>query len=99
MLEAEFEEQTEDAVDAAQTEPACVDLVPVAQSAPWSEHTSQQLTRPDPCFLTQLIATAEQAPQTRQLRRATPADAQAAYQSVTGHNHVTPTGMLTQQST
>ena len=98
MLEAEFEEQTEDAVDAAETEPACVDLVPVALSAQWSEHASQQLTRPDPCFLTQLIATAEQAPQTRQLRRATPADAQAAYQSVTGHNHIMPTGVRTAQS-
>jgi hypothetical protein len=30
-------------------------------------------------FVTQLIATAEYAPQTRSLRRATPADAQAAY--------------------
>ena len=37
------------------------------------------LTRPDPSFVTQLIATAEQAPQTRNLRRGSYADAQAAY--------------------
>ena len=37
-------------------------------------------TRPDPTFVTQLIATAEQAPQTRNLRRGTYADAQAAYE-------------------
>jgi hypothetical protein len=37
------------------------------------------LIRPDPGFVTQLIATAEQAPQTRFLRRATPAAAKIAY--------------------
>jgi hypothetical protein len=37
------------------------------------------LTRPDPSFVAQLIATAEQAPQTRNLRRGSYADAQAAY--------------------
>ena len=37
-------------------------------------------TRPDPSFVTQLIATAEQAPQTRNLRRGSYADAQAAYE-------------------
>jgi hypothetical protein len=36
-------------------------------------------TRPDPSFLTQLIATADQAPQTRNLRRGSCTDAQAAY--------------------
>ncbi len=36
--------------------------------------------RPDPSFVTQLIATAEQAPQTRNLRRGSYADAQAAYE-------------------
>ena len=38
------------------------------------------LTRPDPSFVTQLIATAEHAPQTRKLRRGSYADAQAAYE-------------------
>ena len=37
------------------------------------------LPRPDPSFVTQLIATAEQVPQTRTLRRATSADALSAY--------------------
>ena len=35
--------------------------------------------RPDPTFVTHLIATADQAPQTRSLRRASLADAQTAY--------------------
>jgi len=37
------------------------------------------LMRPDASFVTQLIATAELAPQTRNLRRGSYADAQAAY--------------------
>ncbi len=37
------------------------------------------LPRPNSTFVTHLIATAEQVPQTRSLRRATPADAQTAY--------------------
>ncbi|WP_425989114.1 hypothetical protein [Afipia sp. DC4300-2b1] len=35
--------------------------------------------RPDASFVTHLIAMAEQTPQTRTLRRATPADAHAVY--------------------
>jgi hypothetical protein len=58
------------------TEP-CVDLVPLTPSARWLP--SQIRTRPDPTFVTHLIATAAQAPQTRKLRRATLADAQSAY--------------------
>jgi hypothetical protein len=42
-------------------------------------------TRADPGFLAHLIATAEQAPQTRLLRRATPADAQNAYTAAPAH--------------
>ena len=38
------------------------------------------LMRPDPSFVAQLIATADQAPQTRNLRRGSYADAQAAYE-------------------
>jgi hypothetical protein len=38
-----------------------------------------RLPRPDPTFVTHLIATAEQVPQTRSLRRGTAADAQTAY--------------------
>ena len=78
-------------------ESACVDLVPMLPSVQWSQAPHQPLSRPDPCFVTQLIATAEQDPQTRTLRRATSADAQAAYRSVTDHNHITRTGILTRQ--
>lgn len=57
--------------------PACVALVPVTATVRWLP--KRPLTRPDPGFVTQLIATAEQAPQTRNLRRGSPADAQIAY--------------------
>jgi hypothetical protein len=60
--------------------PACVALVPVASSAQWSpSHIQRSL--PSSIFVTQLIATAEQVPQTRGLRRATAADAQTAYRA------------------
>lgn len=58
-------------------EPACVELVPVTQPVQWSPRRA--IPRPDPTFLAQLIATADQAPQTRNLRRASLADAQTAY--------------------
>jgi hypothetical protein len=61
----------------ADAKPACVALVPVVSTAHWSRVPDQQRSRAD--FVTQLIATAEYAPQTRSLRRASPADAQAAY--------------------
>lgn len=70
--------QTEGAAGAADAEPACVALVPYTPALQWTSVTAC-LSRPDPCFVTQLIATAEQAPQTRTLRRATSADAQTAY--------------------
>ena len=57
--------------------PACVELVPVTQTVRWS--TKSAVARPDPEFVTHLIATADQAPQTRSLRRGTLEDAQTAY--------------------
>ena len=57
--------------------PACVELVPVTQTVRWS--TKSAVARPDPVFVTHLIATADQAPQTRSLRRGTLEDAQTAY--------------------
>jgi hypothetical protein len=57
-------------------EPACVDLVPLAQSLPLSP---RQAPRPDPTFIAHLIATADRAPQTCLLRRGSLADAQTAY--------------------
>ena len=57
--------------------PACAALVPVVPTIHWSRVPEQPLSRAD--FVTQLIATAEHLPQTRSLRRASPADAKAAY--------------------
>jgi hypothetical protein len=59
-------------------EPASTELVPVTQSAHWSPRAAP---RPDPTFVAQLIATADRAPQTCSLRRASLADAQAAYRA------------------
>lgn len=57
-------------------EPAPVELVPLTQSL----HMSPRLVpRPDPTFITHLIATADRAPQTCLLRRGSLADAQTAY--------------------
>jgi hypothetical protein len=56
---------------------ACVALVPLAQTVQWSRKSAT--ARPDPSFLAHLIATAEQAPQTRSMRRGSIEDAQMAY--------------------
>ena len=61
----------------AEATPVSTGLVPLATNLRGLPKIP--LTRPDPGFVTQLIATAEQAPQTRFLRRATPADAKIAY--------------------
>lgn len=57
-------------------EPACAELVPVTRSVRLPPRLAP---RPDPTFIAQLIATADHAPQTCRLRRASPADAQTAY--------------------
>ena len=58
-------------------DPICVELVPVTQTVQWSRKSA--MARPDPSFVTHLIATADQAPQTRSLRRGSIEDAQTAY--------------------
>src|ERR1700730_4905473 len=63
------------------TASASVALVPTAASAQRPQASIRPLSRPSSIFVTHLIATAAQAPQTRSLRRATPADAQTAYQA------------------
>ncbi len=63
--------------DGGEEKPACVALVPVVPTIQWSRVPHQPLSRAD--FVAQLIATAEQIPQTRCLRRGSPADAKAAY--------------------
>jgi hypothetical protein len=54
-----------------------VELVAVTESLHYV--SKRPLPRPDPGFVTQLIATAALAPETRPLRRGTLADAQTAY--------------------
>ena len=56
---------------------ALVPLTPPAQQA-----GTFPLTRPDPTFIAHLIATAQQLPQTRNLRRAAPADVLSAYRAL-----------------
>ena len=62
---------------ARETSTAVVLLTPTLE---WV-HKVIPLPRPDPSFVTQLIANAEHLPQASRLRRATPADAQTAYDS------------------
>ncbi len=61
--------------------PPCVALVPMSEPAPWTRAFPRWRSQPDSIFVTHLIATAEQVPQARNLRRATPADAQTAYRA------------------
>jgi hypothetical protein len=93
MLRTERPEQTaEDGVIDAK--PACVALVPTTEPVQRSS-ALVRLSRPDPSFVTHLIATAEQVPQTRLHRRAAQADALSAYQA---HQvHIEETGFRTRQ--
>ena len=54
-------------------------LVPLKASK--SQSSKSSLPRPDASFLTHLIATVEQFPQTRNLRRAAPADVLFVYRA------------------
>ena len=58
---------------------SCVELVPVSGPAQRSRSYRRGLL--DSNFVTHLIATAEHAPQTRSLRRASLADARTAYKA------------------
>jgi len=69
-------EQVIEGGDFEEVAPPPVALVPVEPSLYRARKFSRP--RPDPSFVTQLIA-AEQFPQTRNLRRAAPADASSAY--------------------
>ena len=80
MLSSGRPEQTVDEETLLEARSACVALVPVIPSAQGSR-APNRLPRPDPTFVTHPLATAEQIPQTRGLRRATAADAQSAYQA------------------
>ena len=80
MLDSERPEDILDGEILDADKPACVDLVPVTQSVQWS--SKQAMARPDPTFIAHLIASADQAPQTRNLRRCSLADAQSAYGAI-----------------
>jgi hypothetical protein len=71
-------DQAEMAADGADAEPACTSLVPTAPAS-YRPPLSSRVSRPDPIFVTHLIATAQQLPQTRHLRRAAPREALSAY--------------------
>ena len=90
----EPEQRIDDGVLADAT-PACLALVPVIPSAQWSQTSGLQPSQPNSIFVTHLIATAEQVPQTRSLRRATPADAQTAYRA--NQRQVLGVGVRTRQ--
>ena len=79
MLDTDRPEQTMDDGVLADAKPPCVALVPIVTAAKWSPISSSQLSLSNSIFVAHLIATAEHVPQTRSLRRATPADAQSAY--------------------
>jgi hypothetical protein len=62
-----------------EVESSCDALVPVGPTV--YQATRLAIARPDANFVAHLIATAERLPQTRELRRAAPADALSAYRS------------------
>lgn len=68
-------------------------LVPLAP--PIRLMRTGRITRPDSTFVAHLIATADHAPQTRNLRRAAPSDAHSAYTA--SLRPVTGTGCRTRQ--
>jgi hypothetical protein len=72
------EHQIEDGVF-EDVEPSCAALVPVTATV--YRAATFAVTRPNASFVTHLIATAEHVEQTRELRRAAPADALSAYRS------------------
>jgi hypothetical protein len=88
------EQEIEDGVF-EDVEPPCVALAAPAQELTWTRKGA--LHRPDPSFVTQLIATAEHVPQTRALRRGTSADAKAAYGASWREAPVQRAGIRTRQ--
>ena len=81
---------------ASEVKPACRALVPVVAPTQWSQVPHHLLSRSDVGFVAHLIATAEHLPQTRSLRRATPADARSAYGA--HRNQLPGVGIWTRQT-
>ncbi len=80
-MEYDHTERADDDGVTAEANPPCVALVPVTETAQWATPPIRPLPRPNSIFVTHLIATVEQVPQTRSLRRASLSDANAAYTS------------------
>lgn len=83
-------DRTEPATDdiaASDGKPAGRALVPLATFVERRARRRWYRWSPDPIFVTHLIAEAQQVPQARRMRRASMADAQAAYRP-----HPSPTG-------
>jgi hypothetical protein len=80
MLSTDRPEHAPDDGVIRDAKPACVALVPVAQETQWSRPQVRRAP-PDPTFVAQLIATAEQIPPTQSQWRAATADAVSAYRS------------------
>src|SRR5258708_38709733 len=80
MLNTGEPEQSVDDGVLPEAKSACVALVPVTSSVQWSQ-APRRLPRPNPVFVTHLIATAAQLPQTRPVCRATAADRHSAYRA------------------
>jgi hypothetical protein len=94
MAISEVSRVTTQSAGDAPAKAASVALVPVVATPRRLAPVAQGLTRPDPSFVTHLIAMAEMSPQTRLLRRAAPEDVQAAYRSVANQNlAMTPPGV------
>lgn len=85
-------DRPEQAADEGHAVANCTALVPLTPTLQWAYKLP--LPRPDPSFVTQLIASAEHVAQASRLRRATPADARTAYGSKRLPNEV---GLKTRQ--
>lgn len=83
-----------DVAPAARAGAALIPLTPVSRTAA----PTSGMARPDPSFVAQLIATAEQDPQTRVLRRAPLADVDAAYRAANQNQTALPMGIVTRRS-
>ena len=94
MLDIDRSEEILDGEIVGAEQSACVELVPLTQSVHWSPKPA--LAHADPTFVTHLIATADQAPQTRSMRRASLANAQTAYRA--GQMRRPGTGFRTRQT-
>jgi hypothetical protein len=88
-----IDEQVLDDEDVVTIASPCCALVPVAPSL--YRARKRATPRPNLTFVAQLIASAEQLPQARNLRRAAPADAINAYRS--GQRSVVGAGVRTRQ--